>query len=368
MTEKLHLRCSSLPIAFLCPGSVRTGPLVIDEDHEGGRMGTAAHEGQATLVNTGRVDWDAVPDIARRHGVDEAELRSLLGLASRLWDQVRNSFPNASAEVELSYESDDFVLTGHVDVLGVSAGVAHIGDWKDGRLDSDHSHQLLGYAFLVLASGGVDRAETGVLWVRETEYEHRTVTADQAKAWIHRLHSEVVQWDGVYHPGNHCHNCRRAHECPARRAVVRRDVEAIAGMDLDEQAIAALTPEQRIDLVIKARAVAQIAERFVGAIKADVAKNGDCEGGGKKLTLQKTERRSLRSWEAFPVLQEKLDDAEMAQVTEISLAKAEEMVRSKAPRGKKAIAERELNEALAKAGAISTTESMSLVVRRTTSD
>lgn len=366
MTEKLRLRCSQLPLAFKCAGSVRTDGLVIDETHEAGAMGTAAHEAHAHMVTHGLVDWDGVDELARRHGVDASELRSLLGLGQRLWEQVSGSFPNASAEVSMAYAGDDFVLTGTADVIGISADVAHIGDWKDGRVDSDYAQQLLGYAFLALASGGVDRAEAGILWVRETEYEHHSMTVEQASAWLVRLHSEVVKWDGTFRPGNHCTNCRRAHECPARRAIVRRDVEAIAGMDLDDRAIAALTPAQRIDLVIKARAVAQIAERFIGAIKADVAKNGAVNADGKTLTLLKSERRSVRAWEAFPVLQERLDDAEMAQVTTISLSKAEELVRKKAPPRKGAQAVRELNMALEEASAIATSESVSLVVRRST--
>lgn len=366
MTEKLHLRCSSLPIAFRCPGSVRTGPLVIDEANEAGAMGTAAHEAHAHMVTHGLVDWDGVAELARRHDVDAGELRSLLGLGQLLWEQVNVSFPNASAEVSMAHADDDFVLTGTADVIGISAGVAHIGDWKDGRVDSDYAQQLLGYAFLALASHPeLERAEAGILWVRETEYEHHSMTVEQASHWLARLRAEVVKWDGTFRPGNHCAHCRRAHECPARRAIVRRDVEAIAGMNLDEQAIAALTPAQRIDLVIKARAVAQIAERFIGAIKADVAKNGAVNADGKTLTLMKSERRSVRAWEAFPVLQERLDDSEMAQVTTISLSKAEELVRKKAPPRKGAQAVRELNMALEEASAIATSESVSLVVRRT---
>lgn len=367
MSEKLRLRCSQLPLAFKCPGSVRTDGLVIDEAHDAGAMGTAAHEAHAHMVTHGLVDWDGVDELARRHGVDASELRSLLGLGQRLWEQVSDSFPNARSEVSMSYAgpSDDFVLTGTADVIGISSGSAQIGDWKDGRVDSDYAHQLLGYAFLALASHPeLERAEAGILWVRETEYEHHSMTVEQASAWLARLHAEVVKWDGTYRPGNHCAYCRRAHECPARRAIVRRDVEAIAGMDLDEQAIASLTPAQRIDLVIKARAVAQISERFIGAIKADVAKNGAVNAGGKTLTLQRQERRSVRAWEAFPVLQERLDDAEMAQVTTISLAKAEELVRKKAPPRKGAQAVRELNMALEEASAIATSESVSLVVRR----
>jgi hypothetical protein len=365
MADRLQLRCSSLPLAFKCAGSVRRGPLVIDEWNAAADMGTAAHEGQASLVESGRVDWDGVPELARRHGVDEKELRALLALASKLWEQLRDSFPNASTEVALSHEEAEFTLTGHVDVLGVSAGTAHVGDWKDGRLDKDFAEQLMGYCALVLITyPDLERATAGIMWVREQEFEHYSMGRHLLAKWLERLRTEVVRWDGTYRPGDHCAHCHRNHECEARRAVVRRDVEALAGMDVSEEALAALTPKQRIDLVIKARAVSQIAERVVGAIKADVVRNGDVEADGVRLTVQRTERRRLNVLQAFPILQEKLEDSEMAEVIDISIAQAEQLVAKKAGRGKGAGAVRALNQELAEAGAIEVGVTTSLVVRR----
>ena len=99
MTEKLRLRCSSLPLAFRCAGSVRRGPLVIDERNDAGELGTAAHEALANLIDTGRVDWEALTALAQKHNVDATELRTLVALGARLWDSVKESFPMASTEV-----------------------------------------------------------------------------------------------------------------------------------------------------------------------------------------------------------------------------------------------------------------------------
>jgi hypothetical protein len=103
-TEKLRLRCSALPLAFKCAGSVRRGPLVIDERSEAADLGTAAHEGLAEMVSQGRVQWDDVGELAKRHGVDERELRILLALGQKLWDQVSSSFPGA--DTEMLFETD----------------------------------------------------------------------------------------------------------------------------------------------------------------------------------------------------------------------------------------------------------------------
>lgn len=362
----LELRCSALPLAFLCPGSVRPEGVLVDEVHEMATLGTAAHAGAVELVRTGRVDRDGTGALAKRYGVDETELRVLLAQAAQLWAEIHDSFPNASTEQELSYEAPDgsFKLTGHADIIASSVDSIHVGDWKFGRLDADHAKQLEGYAALGLLESGAREATAGVLWVRDHEYEHYTMSAADVAGWLDRLRATVVDWDGVYRSGEHCTHCPRNHECPAFNAVIRRDVAAIADLPIEEAAIAALTPSQRVALVVKARAVAQLAERFVSAVKADVIRNGDVVADGKRLTLQRSERRHLVVLNAFPVLQQHLEDEEMAEVIDISISKAEQIVAHKAGKGNGAGAVRQLNQALNDVGAIQTGMVTQLVVRR----
>lgn len=369
----LTLRCSGLPLAFLCPGSVRHEGLRIDETGDAAALGTAAHEGLATLVESGRVDWAGVAELAKLHGVAEGDLRYLLAQGQKLWAEVHQSYPNASAEHELSYTAPDkaFRLTGHVDVLGGSGGgTLHVGDWKTGRLDGDHSEQIKGYAALaLLATPGAAQATAGVLWVRDTEYEHYTMAAAQVAVWLERLRAEVVDWDGTYRVGTHCQHCPRNHECPAGRALVRRDVAAIADDGVvanveDSDALAAMTPDQVVDLLAKADLVAKYAERVRNAIRSHVMRNGDILGSEKRLTLQREERRGLETLAAFPVLTARLEDEEMAEVIDISLAGAERIAAKKAGKGKGAAAVRELRVALDEAGALKVSTITKLVVKR----
>lgn len=371
MTRPLRLRCSALPLAFLCPGSVHPGALVIDERNDAADSGTAAHEGSVRLVETGRVDWDAVPALAKRHGVDERELRVLLHYATRLWAEVRESFPNASTEQELSYEAPDgsFVLTGHTDILAASGDAIHVADWKFGRLDLDHSKQLEGYAVLGMLRTQASEATATVLWARDCEAEHYTMAAASVGPWLERLVAEVVDWDGTFRPGSHCAHCHRNHDCPAVNALVRRDVAAIADNDLvaqveDEAALAAMAPEQIVAVLAKADMVVRFAERVRSAIRSHVMRNGDIVGGGKRLTLQHEERRALDTRAAFAVLEQTLDDDEMAEVIDLKLARAEELVAKRAPKRKGAAAVRELRARLDETGAIKVSTVTKLVVRR----
>lgn len=374
----LILRCSGLPLAFLCPGSVRRERLAIDESSEDARLGTAAHEGLAKLVASGRIDWDGVPELAKRHEVDEQALRGLLAQGQKLWASVRESFPNASTEQALEYAAPDgsFRLTGHADVIGASSDTLHVGDFKTGRLDNDHSEQIKGYAALALhraaklGATDVKRATAGVLWVRDEEYEHYTMPAEQMPAWFERLRSEVVDWDGTYRVGDHCKHCPRNHECPAGIALVRRDVAAIADNDTvarieDENALAAMPADEIVSLLAKADLVVKYAERVRSAIRAHVMKHGEVTGSEKKLVLQQEERRGLETVSAFQILEQRgFEDPEWSEVIDISLAKAERIAAQKAGKGNGAAAVRELRVALDEAGAIKVSTITKLVVRR----
>lgn len=373
MTELIQLRCSGLPLAFKCPGSTRRGAVPVNESHEAADVGTAGHEGHATMVRTGTVDWDAVPALARKHEVEEQELRALLALGAQLWEKVRESFPHASAEVPLKYQIGRVLLTGHPDVLAASGTVLRILDWKDGRLDKDYREQLLGYCALgLLVTNGATSAESGIAWVRDGEFESHTMDRAGLYVWMQRIEDEIVQWDGTYRPGAHCHYCPRSHECSAANALARRDFAIVADRDLPGRIEDGPTlremiqrePETIVALLERADLAAKVAERVRAAIKEEVLRAGDIVGGGKRLTLQRKERRHLNVLQAFPILQEKLEDSEMAEVIDISLAKAEKIVGEKAGKGKGAAARRELTTELAKAGAIETSTTVSLIVRR----
>jgi len=373
MSDLIQLRCSKLPLAFKCPGSVRPGKVSVNESHEAADTGTAAHDGARKLVRTGSVDWESVSDLAKKHGVDEKELRVLLALAAKLWEQVKQSFPNASTELELKADLGfGVVLTGHADIVSSLGDLARVPDWKFGRLDSNYREQLLGYcALLLLKYGHLARAEAAVLWVREQEYEPHAMDRAGLYEWLARVQSEIAEWNGEFRPGAHCQYCPRSHECSAANALARRDIEILMnqepGLLEDAETVRALVrqnPDKAISLLEIARTAQKKAERVIAALKDEVERAGDVVGSDKRLTLQKAERRKLDAWAAFPVLQEVLEDKEMAEVIDISLSKVEELVAKKAGRGNGAKAKRDLEEKLAAAEAVKTYETASLVVRR----
>lgn len=370
----LELRCSELPRAFTCPGSVRPEGLELDESGVESELGKGAHVGLAVLAETGHVPWGDTGELARRFKCDEGELRALLALGARLWAAVGKAFPAPETESELVYRDPGgaFVLTGHADVLSWIDRLVRIGDWKTGRRDEDHRRQLEGYCVLALDAGrafGAVEAEAYVLWVRDVELEHYRMTARQAREWLARVRDEIVAWDGRYRVGPHCEHCPRSHECPARRALVRRDVETILahGEDLSatDDALAALGDDGIVELLARADLAAHVGARVRAAIRGYVARRGDVVGRGKRLTLQREERVELDVLATMPVLYERgFTDDDLAEVISLSLAAAERIVAKRAGRGKGAAAVRELVAALEAEAAITTNETTKLVVKR----
>jgi hypothetical protein len=362
------IRCSRLPLTFACPASLYA-ETPINESGEAAALGTAVHAGLAPLVRTGSIDWDGMPDLARRHGVSVDELRAHCGCGAKLWEQVKESFPRAMTEVPVSAEViPGLTLTGHIDLISVAGSIARIGDWKDGLLDSDYIEQVYGYGVLVLILyPELTEVSSTLLWTRSQEVEHYTITRDDSEAWVERLHSEVVNWDGVYHPGAHCEHCPRTAECGASKALVRRAVGAFLDPSAGEMAdsLATMPPETLVELAERAKVVGGLAERVRTALREHVMAHGDVVGGGSRLTIETQNKRKLDPEKTWPVLEGMgFRDAEFCECVSISMSDVESIVANRAGRGKGAAAKRALKEQLEAAGAISTTEIRKLVTMR----
>jgi hypothetical protein len=359
-----------MPSAFKCPGSVQSDRLLVDESHPSASVGTATHDALRPLAETGSVRWAEVPSISSRYGVPEQDVRILCAQASKLWEQVSDSFRGALTEVPLSVAlTPDVTLTGHADLLAVSGTVARMGDWKTGFKDSDYSHQMRAYGALVLLDNPeLTEVTVTVLWVRESEIENYTMTRSDAFAWVQRLLAEVVQWDGVYRPGPHCRFCRRSHECDAANAMVRRDIAVMTDRDLVSRAeceIELMAPEQIVELEQKASLVTAFAGRVRDAIRRHVTEHGDIVANGVRLTLTTEERRQIDPLKAWPVLEAVgFGDEEFASCVEIRASKMDKIVAERAGRGKGAPAVRALRAKLDDAGAVGTREIKKLSTRR----
>ena len=373
MTNQLKIRMSALPLAFLCAGSIRAPTIPLNETNEPARNGTASHLLFRNLVAVGTIDWDAIDPTCDDIGADSEEVRHLCGCAQRLWPKVAQYFPRAMSEVTVAarltvdLDANELVATGTADIISVSGTEVHGADWKTGWKDANYAHQMKGYlAAILLEYPQLERGTMTVLWLREQEIENYSMTREDAIAWKQRLIDEVVNWDGVYHPGEHCGFCKRHVECSAANALTRAAVASLANIDLGsiEQTIMAMQPDRLHEVYSKAKLVGKVAEKALDAIKLRVINNGPIEHGGKVLAVSEESRRQVDVERAWAILQEALTDSELAACIKISLSKVEDAVGKNAGRGNGAKAKEALGKKLEQAEAVSKKPFTKLVTRR----
>jgi hypothetical protein len=368
MTDKPTIRASSVWLHLLCPGSVHTeqDDVRLNVGSAPASAGTAAHRCSEALVTTGSIVWDAIPEVVRKYNVDEDELRMLCAMATKLWREVAESFPNAMTEVSLEYESDLLRVTGHADMVSIGGSVGRIGDWKFGYKDSWIKPQLLTYAALLLLSNPELTQATGTgLWVRDGEAENYTLGPMGAREWFERLEHMVVGWDGVYRVGDHCEWCPRAHCCPAGRALAKRDVAAFLDTEAEES-LALMAPDQIITTLAMSRRVARYADACAKAIKAHVRTHGSVIGSEQELLIKTEQRRALKPVEALGVLRDDfgLRDDDLVDCVKLRLGAIEQVIAKRAGRGKGAAAKRDLQARLEEADAIVLNTIEELTTRR----
>jgi hypothetical protein len=369
------IRCSALPSAFVCPPSVLPAEVRIDPVSPPAAQGSAAHEVMDVIVTTdaNSIDGIDIPEIARKWDADAEELKIQAFVGLKVWKRIRDHFPGAQAEVELvaSFDLGDDVtleLTGHLDVLALMRAVrkAKLGDWKFGRVDRAHGHQVKGYMALALANyDEVNEVEGYVAWMlgenpAEPDIEPYSMNRDQLWEWLDEVKKRIVNWDGVYHPGEQCTYCPRNTSCAALTAMARRDVLVLGDPEMAERVKAGLqdlTDRELIALKRRGKVVAKMIEGIDAALRERVEALGPggalSDGDGREFRFVESARRVLAPALARAVLAAHLTTEELDACTKYSLSDASDAVAARAERGKKKIAIEELGAALEAAGAVS---------------
>lgn len=349
----ITVRCSSLPLAMVCPAAVLDGGLRVDPVNEAGNAGSAAHEALRALVEHGAVDWERIGEIAEKHGADAEEVRMLCAQGTKLWRLLKDSLSPATTEVPASATFGDVTLTGNMDVVGQDLAVL---DWKTARVDHNYREQMLGYAALMLASDAdLSGCRATLAWLRDGEVEHHTLWRKDLQTWADRLVSTLAGYDGrTYNPGPQCAFCPRAHDCPGAHALVRRDVAVLLGVGEASVDLSTLDAESILTAHERAGMIARVADRVKAAIKAEVkARGGAIEAGGARLEIETGTKRELDAELAWPVLASAgFTDPDFAAVLTLGVGKVEKRAAEKAGRGNGAAAVRTLNEQLEAAGAM----------------
>lgn len=357
------IRCSRLPLAWACAPSLEVPEVRINTADEPAELGNAAHRYLASHV-LGR-DLD-IPTLAREHGADADELAMLCHQGRKAWQNLSRHFDTADTETlteqtVAGFLADGEATEGTADVLARSGRTAIVLDWKSGRVDRDHTHQVRGYALGAVAHFGrdlIDEAIVIVVWLREGVWDIERLSVDQLDSWSSEFSRRLANGRGTFNPGGHCDHCGRAAECPGRRAMVRG---AFADMSIEgAPVIHWWTPQTRHLLgpdigtaYSKIKLVQRACETFQETVKADVIANGPLPiGGGRELAITTIKKRELDATKARPVLAKWLTPEQIDVNTKISVSGCEDDAAALAGKGKGAGTRRDMAAALTEVGAV----------------
>ena len=281
--DKVHLRCSKLPLFNLCAGSaipVRN-PIAEPEPefNNPAKLGTAVHVALAITVDDGEPD---LPQLSLAAHVDSDDLAQLYGYGKRCWGMLSDHFGEKPVIEEYhKREFPTFILTGHPDAVSDPAmDIICIMDWKSGRVEYDASWQLFGGSLFNGATRGV------IVWLRETWTGNpfEVVEIPPEQEIIDGLTAQVAALGrGECVTGPHCNSmyCPRQHECAAYREYARNGVTALATMDEQLPAIKLVSKHY------PAWRAAQVAcKNFEGLLNQVLDEHGEVEIGDDKKVVR----------------------------------------------------------------------------------
>lgn len=225
----ISLRCSELDRTLECPGSIVLAPMVdAREPEDVTETGTALHYLSATEI----IKTLGASGVLEPAPNPWPNLKASRWISDYYWRHVCDNCPaDFSLEVEagLSYEFDDFILSGHIDCVAVSPdGTQAIGwDLKTGydAVDSaDQNWQILGYIVaLKRAYPALTKCTFFVIQPRNDEdegfqRESKVVVDDLTGAMdglVKRIQQAIASTDTLSTGRKQCTYCPASNQCPA---------------------------------------------------------------------------------------------------------------------------------------------------------
>lgn len=367
MTDTIHVRASSLPLASRCAASLVKPE--IETDSAEGELGSAVHWMLAKMVHGERPTVDEALNLWPR--VDRDELGRLYRAGCFCWPQIQERFPDPWTEMELVAPLDDaepaVALQGHVDVVDYSQGEIWVADWKSGYLDHDHEEQVRAYCWLAMQAVKLDTARACVIRLRDCAGDYYSYTRDELATWW-QARCEQLRRQSLYVAGEHCRWCKRAYECPANRQRLIVGLHVLANDERLHRG-EALSGEDLGKLYWHAKAVGDLVEHSLKAIKAQVAGCGGHVPIGNGQALELTEQKQVRilpTSGAMRLLEERIGPERTYACLTIGKTKVLDEVKVQAPpgRGQKTAAVTEIMASLEQVGAVTTNIVQKLEIKR----
>lgn len=348
-----RLRASSTDRIIACAGSTLPVEHPYNPVNPEATEGTAGHEALAYVVDGKE---PPIEEIASKHNVDADDIAYLARRGTAAWDEVRQWFPGARSEVQMSEAlSADVELRGTSDVVGADGDTASVLDWKLGWQPSEHPGQLKSYASLARAchDSGAESVTAIEVWVRPGVLRIDRYTRDDLASFRDQLLAQVDRGASQWGPGPvACQYCPRQNSCVARDEWLRGSVAALAPV-ADNQPV---TPETIGALYPVAKQLRAALARYDKALDAMLLDGPVPDGNGGRIEYVEKSQDHITASGALPVITETLGltPAECDAVVSIAKTKLAAVMKQRAPARQGAAYMRRAMDALREADAIET--------------
>jgi hypothetical protein len=359
MTDKPLIRASSLPRVLKCPASGLNpdGLQAVQTHNDAADNGTIVHKVLERYLKDG---WDVSGDLI--DGVEgEQERDRCLDMVDRGVRMI-DRFPAKPIhpEMEVQIELDSCIITGHVDVVVESDDRLGVVDWKTGRMEADHYHQVMAYA------AGVRRAfkrdctvHVSVVHLDSGEVDRYQAGPEGLEEWEDMVNTTIE--NGGYSVNRECVYCPLKATCPAYSdyaswsalPVRRYSDEGPSNLPAINQFLD-FTPSQRAEVWRRLREIEKAVRWYKGEVKqlAKSMDSGSIDLGDSVLQLEQASEKTVNTPLAMPVVGQYLEVSEIGEVVSLNLGEALNRVADHTPHGKKAAVKRKVMDELEKAGAI----------------
>jgi len=358
-----QIHCSDLPRLMSCPASAQPPEVVFaDTGSEASRLGTAVH----SLLAASAQGFSAkVTEVADENRVDPQECGVLYHMGNRMLRRYLDSIKLLAVEHPFSAPLDkdtDLVGTGDLigEVLDAPEPTVLVIDYKTGRCDRDYRDQLCGYGWLAKSDWPeIEVVKSAIAWVRDQAVEIEDLTADDLVKWRARL-DDALKHPNRYNPTpENCEFCARAHECPARSALVQRAM--IDFMPTAQMKAAPPAPAHLGKLYDQSKMLKAALDAYDQALRATVAEHGPVPtGDGREIALVEGSNRHL---DVGGVI-EKLGLEKALPALKASVKAVSGIVRADAPARQKGKTEQAFFTALEDEGMLTRTAFTKIRVRR----
>lgn len=361
-TRVLQLRPSACDRAWYCAESLNP-TVAVDPVGDAAELGSAFHEVMRARIN--QVDH-SVDEIAERYGIALEDLQKLIAYAGVAERDLSNWFPGDVAEQRLSmsepFDAGDYThiaLAGTVDRFSMPHPQrAAVLDWKTGMVEG-YVHQQRAYAFLALRENpDIAEVYSATVYVRLGHWTGRLYSASDLESWWADMKRRLVNGLGSFSPGSHCGYCPRRSECPGVHQYAQACLSTLAdnpaerALQLTENNATELGPALA-DTLRQVRYIEARCGEFRNALRDRVREAGGevPAGDDKVLKIVAQRRRTLDARLAWPVLQARLTDNQIADACKISVSKCQDAAAANAVSGKGA-ARKQLEDELIEAEAL----------------